>query len=301
MLGHADPRHWLRDDGENLVDHGWMPVYFVSLMFLIPTFIAMFFTVGIITLLVTLIDSGHGNDTAATILAWGVPLTFIAWATSGLWLPLGAGPYMADGLGARRPTTLELEAYEDAINILGVRKSGIRLPKHFYVLDRNDLNACVVADTLIVNRELLNTGYAEAVIAHELGHLNSMDTRVSIAVNRLGAFARGTHGLRQTRTEMRDEGQSLGCLVGTVVLIIRACSGALPTAMMAPAWADWWRLREYAADDFAAKLGQAEHLANLLEVHGLIYDTPIRRVWASTHSHPPVALRIDRLRQHQTR
>jgi Zn-dependent protease with chaperone function len=56
-------------------------------------------------------------------------------------------------------------------------------------------------------------------------------------------------------------------------------------------------LREYAADDYAARLGQAEPLARFLEEHALLYDTPIRRIWASTEMHPPVALRVERLRE----
>ena len=68
--------------------------------------------------------------------------------------------------------------------------------------------------------------------------------------------------------------------------------------MMGPAWASWWRLREYAADDYAARLGQAEELARFLDENVLLYDVPIRFVWMTTHSHPPTALRIERLREH---
>jgi hypothetical protein len=295
------PRHLLNADLEEVADHGWVILYLVTLAVLVPTFIAILFTVYGLTDLAAFIDSGHSDVALANVTPWVVIAAFVAWATSGLFLSLGAGPYMADSLGARQPTQAELHVYNDAITNLGVIDSGIRLPRHLYVLDQTDLNACVIADTLIVNRELLNTGYAEAVIAHELGHLNSIDTRVSTAVNRLGSLARASQPVREVRADLIAKGQSLGCIAGPIVLIIRLCSGALPTAIMAPAWAAWWRQREYIADDYAAKLGQAEHLANLLEVHGLIYDTPIRRVWATTHTHPPVALRIDRLRQHQTR
>jgi Zn-dependent protease with chaperone function len=294
------PLQTMREDVSEIAPHGWVPLYAASLAVLIPTFICILFTVFLLTDLFRFLQTGHSDVATADVVPWVVLGAFVAWATSGLILPMGAGPYMADGLGARRPTQTELDVYHDAIDTLKVRDTAIRLPKHLYVLDQNDLNACVIADTLIVNRELLNTGYAEAIIAHELGHLNSMDTRVTVAVNRLGSLARGTQPLRQARTDMIAKGQSLGCIAGTVMLIIRLCAGALPTAIMAPAWAAWWRHREYAADEFAAHLGQAEHLANLLEVHGLLYDTPIRRVWTTTHTHPPVALRIERLRQHQT-
>ena len=281
-----DPGTWLDPESDGIAERGWFPIYLIHLLVLIPTFTAMFFTSGLVVVFVTLIDSGHADWTAANWFAYGVPIAFILWATSGILLPLGAGRWLADDIGARRPTTLELEAYEDAIDTLAVGDNNARRPKHLYVLDENDLNACVVADTIIVNRELLNTGYSEAIIAHELGHLNSMDARVTVAVNRLGAFARTSGALHQGYREAAAEQGRGSCLVGFVILVIRACSGGLANNMMAPAWASWWRLREYAADDYAARLGQAEHLANLLETHGLLYDTPIRRVWATTHSPP---------------
>jgi Zn-dependent protease with chaperone function len=86
-----------------------------------------------------------------------------------------------------------------------------------------------------------------------------------------------------------------------VTLIARGCSGGLQTQAMGKAWASWWRLREYGADDYAASLGQAEELARLLEEDVLLYDVPIRWIWLSTESHPPTALRIERLREHVER
>ncbi|HEY1777048.1 MAG TPA: M48 family metalloprotease [Solirubrobacteraceae bacterium] len=294
-----DPNIWLDREGGGLAERGWVPLYLIHLLALIPTFTAMFFTSGLTVVFVTLIKNGHADWTAANWFAYGVPIAFILWATSGILLPFGAGRWLADSIGARHPTTTEIEAYKDAIDALGVNDTDDRRPKYLYVLDESDLNACVIADTIIVNRELLNTGYCEAIIAHELGHLNSMDVRISVAVNRLGAFARTSRALHEGYRESVAEQGRGSCIVGFFVLVIRACSGGLANNLMAANWTTWWRLREYAADDYAARLGQAEHLANLLETHGLLYDTPIRRVWASTHTHPPVALRIDRLRQHQ--
>ena len=70
-----------------------------------------------------------------------------------------------------------------------------------------------------------------------------------------------------------------------------------PNADAGLVWARWWRLREYAADDYAARLGQAEELATFLEENVLLYDIPIGSIWMTTESHPPTALRIERLRQ----
>jgi Zn-dependent protease with chaperone function len=169
------------------------------------------------------------------------------------------------------------------------------------VLDRHDLNAAVVGDVIVINQSLFDREFLAAIIAHELGHLNSMDVRVSCAANRLASLARLTERWRTATTEARRSGQQLGPLWGLVMLFVRGCSGGLQTTMMGPAWASWWRLREYAADDYAAGLGQADELARFLDENVLLYDVPIRFVWMTTESHPPTALRVERLREHVAR
>jgi hypothetical protein len=47
----------------------------------------------------------------------------------------------------------------------------------------------------------------------------------------------------------------------------------------------------------AARLGQGEQLVTFLEDHALLYDIPVKRIWASDEKHPPVARRIERLRE----
>ena len=58
----------------------------------------------------------------------------------------------------------------------------------------------------------------------------------------------------------------------------------------------YWREREYTADQYAAALGQAEELADFLEIHALIHDHPVPLIWLTEHTHPPTELRIDKLR-----
>ena len=165
---------------------------------LIPTAIFQLFTVFLLTLLFTLIANGHGDSGLANVLPWIVVGGYFAWATSALIVPFGAGRYLADGIGARRPTAEEAEAYRDATSSLpldGVK----RLPKSLYVLDRHELNAAVVGDAIIINRTVFDSEYLTAVIAHELGHLNSMDVRVSCAANRLASLARLTESMSNWR------------------------------------------------------------------------------------------------------
>lgn len=296
MPAELDPRTWLSFEGRGPADNDWVKIYLIALVVLIPTAIFQLFTLFLLTLLVTLIANGHGDFGLANVLPWIVVGAYFAWATAALIYPLGAGRFLADGIGARRPTTEEADAYRDAMGSLPLERVKV-LPKWLYVLDSHELNAAVVGDVIIINRTVFDSEHLTAVIAHELGHLNSMDIRVSCAANRLASLARLTEPMRTSATEERQSGQQLGCLWGLVMLIMRGCSGGLQTTMMGPAWASWWRLREYAADDYATRLGQAEDLARFLEENVLLYDVPIRFVWMTTRSHPPTALRIERLRE----
>ena len=122
--------------------------------------------------------------------------------------------------------------------------------------DSHELNACRRGDALILNRSLFESGFLEAVLAHELGHLNSMDARVSVAVNRLAGPARATAALRRNQSTAFLTGRSFPFPISLVILVIRGCAGGLATDAMVPAWSAWWRLREYVADSYAARLGQ---------------------------------------------
>ena len=57
------------------------------------------FTVFLLTLLVTLIANGHGDFGLANVLPWILVGGYFAWATSALIVPLGAGRYLAEGIG----------------------------------------------------------------------------------------------------------------------------------------------------------------------------------------------------------
>jgi Zn-dependent protease with chaperone function len=291
-----DSRVWAPVDAPELAAHGWRWLFYYALLALIPTFVFAVFTIFLLTLLVTWIATGHGNEGLANTLPWFLILGFLVWVGSALVFPLGAGGYFASSVGARRPIREEQQAYEDALAALDL-PADVKHPAFMYVLDSHELNAAVVGDTLVLNRSLFDSGFLEAVLAHELGHLNSMDARVSIAVNRLAGPARGTAPLRRMQTTGFLTGRSLPLPVSLVILLIRGCAGGLGTDAMTPVWSAWWRLREHVADTYAARLGQGEKLATFLEDHALLYDIPIKRIWTSDETHPPVARRIERLRE----
>ena len=180
-------------------------------------------------------------------------------------------------------------SFTDALDTLKAQDENVRGPRHWFVLDDPDLGAEVCGDTLMLTRGLLDSDYLTPVLAHELGHLNSMDGRLTCALNRII--------IREPR---RDPDADREFPPGLLRLMWRAVMwflrGGLGLRILGTTWAVWWRQREYAADQYAKDLGQGEDLADYMETHALFYDRPVPFIWNSLHTHPPTELRIDRLR-----
>jgi Zn-dependent protease with chaperone function len=203
----------------------------------------------------------------------------LALSVATLILPLG-GWWWEQQSGGRPPSERERLAYEDAIATLRHADPDLRAPRRWFVLDTQDLNAAAYADTLMLSRGLLESGYLAATIAHELGHLNSSDARLTAALHRMTTLPRQELG-RGFRT--------LGLLVS---------GGIVVWATQAP-WAAYWRSREHQADLYAAKLGQAHKLAQFLDLNALENDLPVPFMWLTETSHPFTEHRIDRLERHE--
>jgi Zn-dependent protease with chaperone function len=83
-------------------------------------------------------------------------------------------------------------------------------------------------------------------------------------------------------------------VIGKILALLRG--GGIGLYATGPLWGRYWRAREYNADQYAARLGQADELSDFLEVHALLHDQPLPFIWLTEHTHPPTELRIDRLR-----
>jgi len=198
---------------------------------------------------------------------------FLSFAT--LILPLG-GWFWEQQIGARSPSEREQLVYQDALATLKHKDPNLRPPLRWCVLDTYTPNAAVYADTLMLTRGLLESGYLEGVLAHELGHLNTSDARLTAALHRLTTPPR-----TRTRKGLR-----------TIALV---ATGGLPMWLMRAPWGAYWRSREHQADECATHLGQAKSLARFLETNALDDDLPVPFIWLTDTSHPHVEHRIDRL------
>jgi Zn-dependent protease with chaperone function len=161
----------------------------------------------------------------------------------------------------------------------------------------------------MLSRGLLESEFLPAVLAHELGHLASPDGKLTAALNRLVINPPPRPAGQEQQPGQEREVFMLGgdrvllavlglrlvaWLIRTAIRI--AQGGAVGLRLTAPAWGAYWRAREYSADAYAARLGQADELADFLEIHALIHDHPVPHIWLTEHTHPPSELRIGKLR-----
>ena len=230
-------------------------------------------------------------------LAWFAALAPLLFSLAGLLLP-GRGRLWSRRLGARAPSAEEAAALEDALALLRSADPSLPGPSRCYVLDDPLPEAAVRGRALVASRGLFETDALAAVLAHELGHANSLDGRLTEALDRLALWGdplaphRPEHG-KEERFESREQGG--GLLLGCARWALRAAGGTLAQQLLSPFWAAHWRAREYAADAYAASLGQAEDLARHLIEQVLPFDLPQRRLLFNSAQHPPAAHRVERL------
>ncbi len=227
-------------------------------------------------------------------LAWFAAAAPLAYSTIALIAP-GRGSVLRRRLGARRLTAPEAETYRDAITLLRAADPELETPLCF-VLDDPLPNAVARGRVLLLSRALLQSDALVAVIAHELGHLESLDARLTEAIFRLRLWPRALYTSAFTSERRPADHESAGGLLWLLcrTALSLALAGPGPR-VLAPLWAAYWRAREYAADLHAADLGQAFELASHLTDYAQALDAPRPGLLLNRAVHPPVALRIERL------
>lgn len=237
----------------------------------------------------------------AHLVAWG-PLVFALLTL--LFLP-GGFLLTRFTLGARKPSIREKELIYATLDEAIQADPTVRAPSAFYIIDNFDPNAYTIGTTLYLHSGLLSEQtsgiHRLGVIAHHLGHRNSLDGRLTLALRRLviypvyflsrslGTVAPGSFVYSIGR------GDAKGCLAGTLVLFVSLflalAGGGLGTLLLNPVWAAYWRKREFVADQFAQHLQLGGPLLEYLKQHTL-QDTATPFFLNPT---PSNELRIDRL------
>lgn len=228
----------------------------------------------------------HQPTELAHLAALAVAYGPLALSLAALVLPIG-GWWWQQQAGGRSASERERLLLEDAMEALRITDPGLRGPRRWFVLDQPTLNAAAYAETLMLTRGLIESQWLTAVLAHELGHLHTSDARLAAALARMTV---------PPRQPLRG---SYGLLRRLLRGILFVATGELALWVMRGPWGIYWRTREHQADQYAASLGQAEQLAEFLDLHALPWDLPIPFVWLTEASHPPTEHRIDRLYCHQ--
>jgi Zn-dependent protease with chaperone function len=245
---------------------GGLALYALTLALELPAAALRWLVFGTLALIVLGLAPGVSAEPGASAIALTAALAPLAWsALALLGLPAGAG-VTRFAEGARRPSARERARVEGALAEL---PGGVRGPRRWYVLDDPTPGAFVVGQVLYLHRGLVSDPALPAVLAHELGHLRTLDARISLAASRLV--------VREAKT------------VGGRLLF-----GGASFWLLEPLWLLWMRRGELLADAYAARLGQADALADYLERH-LFFDVAVPYMRGRTH--PYTELRLDRLRR----
>jgi Zn-dependent protease with chaperone function len=290
---------------------GSLVMYALALVAELPAILARFL-LATLAAVVVLELQGHPNGKPSWAQLALIPT---AWSMLAMLTPVGSAWWWRTRAGGRDPSTREQAAYQDAVELLQTYSSRpLPLPARWFVLDIPQPDAAVCGNALMLSRGLLESEDLPAVLAHELGHLATTDGRLTAALNRLVVFSsplgptaeeereqpRERRQRDEPEREARDDAEALwfGLLLVLRVLarIAVFAKGGLGLRVTGPILGRYWRQREYKADEYAASLGQADELADFLEIHALIHDHPVPFIWLSEHTHPPTELRIDRLR-----
>jgi Zn-dependent protease with chaperone function len=205
----------------------------------------------------------------------------------------GDGAIWSRRLGARPPREDEKLLLCGAIAKLRRIDPDLSSPLGWYVVDVPFPAAQVHGRAVIVTRGLLGSDALTAAVAHELGHLHSLDPRLVNALACLVLWrlpvAHRDHD--DARRLSRLRGLSLAPLRG----LLRLAGGGFGRRLLGARWNAYWVAREYAADAYAGSLGQAVGLAVFLAESDGAPDAPYRRLLAAITNHPPVNARIERL------
>ncbi len=186
-------------------------------------------------------------------------------------------------LGVRVPSRREIQRFEQVYDFLARAQATtpdappLKKPLAWRVRDGRGMQMRFIGFVLVIDRGILNSPHFPALLAHELAHVNSFDLL--------------TRGLVAIFPPLR---WSIFTLVG-----LPNASGPI---LLFLAWAKYWRDRVFAADEYAARLGQSHALMRALDELRWALDSAgdtATRGGRWLRETPYIESRIDRLDRYQ--
>jgi Zn-dependent protease with chaperone function len=246
----------------------------------------------LLPLAASLVGLSFSYEVPAELLAWIGAFAPLAWSLVA-WVAPGDSRAWAWRNGARRPSAEEQEKIDDSLGELLAVEPRLPYDLVVYVVDHDMSFSRGRGSAIFVTRGLIASGYLTPALAHELAHVMSLDGRLTEALNRLILW---DDPLAPPTGEFEFYGRRGALAWGFGRWFLRFAGGGLPQRGLDPIWFWYWREREYLADDWVVEWDQGESLANYLEWCEQKLDTSRPRGLFNWDTHPPVALRIERIR-----
>jgi hypothetical protein len=225
-----------------------------------------------------LFSLGHvivGVFSIAQLFGLFLALFPLPWSLAAFVFPSGGGPLIRSekgvvyerwwlGLGS---TVNEKAQIRTALNQL--TQHGVKCPRKWYVTNKETSQPSnVLGTTLYVSR--LSTRYPlTPILAHELGHFNSLDSRLSMARRRLlllnplelASLLEGILWFLPATLNL-----IITLIIGLFLIVFWAVFvGGIGFVLTSGLWSNYLKQRDIAADRYAAKLGQVSALITVLE------------------------------------
>ena len=208
-------------------------------------------------------------------------------------------------LGARQPSHRETQTILERLRMIraGLASEALSF-SHIFILDSPLVTTYTVGTTLYISSGAVrNEEYLEVLLAHELGHVNNGDGSLVLALRRLvfPLFYLFFGNISQYST-MRAAPPSNDAprlpsdvyyaVINSLLFALMAfLGGGVGVYLLSLWWANYFRERDYLADQFVVECGLRDTLLEYLE-QNRFYDTsvPYMLGWQ-----PANELRIDRL------
>jgi hypothetical protein len=223
----------------------------------------------------------------------------------------GADWFTSWSMNSRRGSDREKESYTNTLALIQTHSpQPMKASPTLRVLRKLTPEVYTVGSTIYISAPLLKPENGKdllALMAHHLGHTNSIDGRLVLALRRLIVppiyiLAYGVDmvapGLMTVARAAGATGYSANVVVWVINVMLSFAGGGLGLLLLSPLWIWYFKeVREPAADAFAASLGFKHQLIDHLEHNMEYFD------WAVPYMMNPFSdneLRIDRLLKAQS-
>lgn len=205
-------------------------------------------------------------------------------------------------IGARMPSERETDRIDTVFKQLMESGHGsVQIHENYFIIDNPTPQAFTLGKNAYITRAAVDSEYLPAILGHEIAHLNLGDGDVLLSLRsftypfiqyRLTGIGNLSKGAFYSR-EYTENSVELVKIVNKElsVFLFAILFGGFAVLRYQHEWAEWFRERDYYADEYVIKLGLGQQLQSYLEEYkDLSIAVPYSQNWMQFNE-----LRIDRV------